>query len=93
MRTKQNFTPGLTFFKLYVMEKDRALVFTHVPLYASLAANAMCTRGNESNIKRGNGGERRRAGRGRESLVKWNLVTDAKEGGAALLGRVRVARY
>lgn len=27
-------------------------------------------------------------GRGRESLVKWNLVTDASEGGAALQGRV-----
>lgn len=29
-------------------------------------------------------------GRGRESLVKWNLVTDASEGGAALQGRVEV---
>lgn len=28
--------------------------------------------------------------RGRESLVKWNLVTDASEGGAALQGRVEV---
>lgn len=31
-----------------------------------------------------------RVERGRESLVKWNLVTDASEGGAALKGRVEV---
>lgn len=31
-----------------------------------------------------------RVERGRESLVKWNLVTDASEGGAALQGRVEV---
>ena len=37
------------------------------------------------------GGGRGGGGRGRESLVKWNLVTDASEGGAVLLGRVEVA--
>lgn len=34
--------------------------------------------------------KKRRVERGRESLVKWNLVTDAIEGGAALQGRVEV---
>lgn len=55
----------------------------------------LCPRGNESNIKEGERKskrktERGRVERGRESLVKWNLVTDASEGGAALQGRLEV---
>lgn len=62
------------------------------PTINCISIYRVCPAGNESSITAKEGG-RQKGREGRESLLKWNLVTDASEGGAALQGRVEVVRY
>ena len=86
---KGHCTKQPTFSRLYVSVNSKTYTsITHavyLPPQLSAAPEEM-----NLTWKRGRASEKEKGRVGRESLVKWNLVTDATEGGAALQGWVEV---